>query len=301
MLRTTSISLTHKEMRRDRRYALPRVALTLGDAEYEARNWSLGGLLLERGPSLTVGGRVAGALRVAGRDEVFPITAEAVRRDKAAGLLACRFIEPSPEMVGALDAAVAARFLRRNAGSRAALGAALVAALLLAAAPANAQGGGGGVLVPGNAPLPEFHLNFPNLMLEPLGSPATGDNLQISLTSPDRGVVSFLFSPRERFGMQQDASTGTSRSYAGLSWNLFSNDGFFGNLSLAESVTRPGPEEMYRRYLGPTVAMHSGFELGYQIGDGHSLTLSLDRATAPDPFSDRTELDNLRLRYGLKF
>ena len=47
MLRTTSISLTHKEMRRDRRYALPPVAVTLGDTQYRARNWSLGGLLLE--------------------------------------------------------------------------------------------------------------------------------------------------------------------------------------------------------------------------------------------------------------
>jgi len=299
MLRTTSISLTHKEMRRDRRYAAPRVALTLGGIEYPARNWSLGGLLLESAPAVTIGGRVAGELRVAGRDDAFEITAEAVRRDKAGGLLACRFVEPSSAMVGALDAAVAARFSRRRLAPRAGLGAALVAALLLAAAPAEA--GDGGILVPGNAPLPEFHLNFPNLLLEPLGPPSASDDLQISLNSPDRGVVSFLFSPRSRFGMATDSGTGTSRSYAGLSWNLFNSNGFFGNLSVAGSLTRAGPEEMYPRYLGPSLALHSEFELGYQIGDRHSLTLSLDRATAPDPFSDRSELDNLRLRYGLKF
>ena len=299
MLRTTSISLTHKEMRRDRRYALPPVAVTLGDTQYRARDWSLGGLLLESAPAVAIGGRVTGELRVADRDGAFAITAEAVRRDKAAGLLACRFIEPSPDMVGALDAAVAARFLRRRPAPPAALGAALLAALLLAAAPADA--GGSGVLVPGNAPLPEFRLDFPNLLLEPLGPPRGAEDLQISLNSPGRGVISFLFSPRSRFGLEQDSSTGTSRSYAGLSWNLFASNGFYSNLSIAGSVTRPGPEEMYRRYLGPTVGLHQEFELGYQLGDGHSLTLSLDHETTPDPFSERSELDNLRLRYGLKF
>jgi PilZ domain len=292
--------LTYKEMRRDRRYALPPVAVTVGDTEYRARNWSLGGLLLEAAP-VAVGGRLAGALRVAGRGEAFEVTAEAVRHDKEHGLdlLGCRFVDPSPEMVGALDAAVAARLLRRGAAPQLGLGAGLLFALLLASGPAKADGAG--VLVPGNAPLPQFRLDFPNLLLEPLGPGPAGSDLQISLSSPGSGVVNFLFSPRSLYGMQTDSSTGTSRSYAGLSWNLFSSGGFFSNLSIAGSVTRPGPEELYRRYLGPTVGFHQQFELGYQLGDGHSLTLSLDHETSPDPFSDHSELDNLRLRYGLKF
>ncbi len=298
MLRTTSITLTYKELRRDRRYAVPAVAVSVGGAQYKARNWSLGGLLLESAPAVEVGGRVMGELRVADRDDAFAITAEAVRREAAGDLLGCRFVDPSPAMVSALDAALASRFLRRRRARRAELGAALVAALLLGAGPARADGIG--VLVPGGAPLPEFRLDFPNLLLEPL-VPPHADDLQISVDSPDRGVISFLFSPRSRFGIEQDSSTGTSRTYAGLSWNLFNTNGFFSNLSIAGSVTRPGAEEMYRRYLGPTVGLHQEFELGYQIGDRHSLTLSLDHETAPDPFDERSELDNLRLRYGLKF
>ena len=58
---------------------------------------------------------------------------------------------------------------------------------------------------------------------------------------------------------------------------------------------------MYRRSLGPPLALHSTFEFGYELGDRHSLTLSLDRATAPDIFNEHNELDNLHLRYGLKF
>ena len=69
----------------------------------------------------------------------------------------------------------------------------------------------------------------------------------------------------------------------------------------AGSIVRPGAEEMAPRALGPSFALHSMFELGYQIGDGHSLTLSLDRATTPDFLSERNEFNNLHLRYGLKF
>ena len=299
MLRTTSISLTHKELRRDRRYASPPVTVVLAGGTYSARNWSLGGFLLDAAPAVDANGRIQGRLHVAGRGDGFDLIAEAVRRDDRAGTLACRFVEPTFDLVSALDAAVAARLRRRRPG-RAELGAVVLAAFLVSARPAVAAGSDP-LLVPGSAPLPQFHLNFPNLLMEPLGAPAGKGDLEISLTSRDQSVVQFLFSPRSRFGASTDAYTGTSRSYAGLSWNVFDNSGFFGNLSLAGSLTVPGAEELNRRALGPPVALHSMFEFGYQIGNRHSLTLSLDRATAPDMLNDHNELDNLQLRYGLKF
>jgi len=298
MLRTTSISLTGQESRRDRRYAAPPVLVSLGGDVFAARNWSLGGLLLDAGPAVTVGCRFEAEIQVEGRDDRFLITAEALRRDRHSGSLACRFVEKSPDLVTALDRAIAARFLRARRG-RGALGAAVAVATVLAGS--SALAGGPGVLIPGGAPALEFRLNFPSPMIEPQGPPTTKGDLQISLTSPDRSVIQFLFSPRSRFGTESDPETGSSRTYAGLSWSLFDNGGFFGNLSLAGSVTRPGPDELYRSYLGPPLAIHSTFELGYQLGDRHSLTLSFDRATAPDLFSERNEFGNLRLRYGLKF
>jgi len=298
MLRTTSISLSYQELRRDRRYASPPITLALDGGDYPARNWSLGGFLLDGAPAIGADGIISGRLRVAGRTDFFPVKARAIRRDDQAGTLACRFVDPSPTMVTALDAAVMARFLGRRS-RRAGIGAAILAGFLIAAAPASAASGGG--LVPGSAPLPEFHLNFPNLLIEPLAAPAVAGDLQIELTSPDRSVVQFLFSPRSTFAIDNNPNTGTNRSFAGLSWNLFEDNGFFGNLSFAGSLTRPGAEEMAPRALGPSFALHSMFELGYQIGDGHSLTLSLDRATTPDFLSERNEFNNLHLRYGLKF
>ncbi len=300
MLRTTSITLAHKEHRRDRRYAVPAVSVTILDGEYQALNWSLGGLLLQHAPAASVGGHLNGRLRVSGRADSFDVTAEVLRRNTPEGTLACRFVDPSPAMVEALDGALAARLLgRRSAGRGAAFGALLAASLLMAMPPALAGSPGGATLVPGGFPLPEFRLNFPDLLYGP--PPSGSPDLQISLTSPDKTVLQFLFSPRSQFAFTTDPDTRTSRSYAGVSWNLFENNGFFGNLGLAGSFTQPGAEEFYRHDLGPPLALHSTFEFGYELGAGHSLTLSLDHASATDLFGDRYDNSNLRLRYGLKF
>jgi hypothetical protein len=254
-------------------------------------------MLLEGAPRFDMGARITGKLQVVGIDEVFNVTAEAIRHDSDERTLACRFLNPSPAMVSALDAAVAARFSGRR--RRAALATAVLGALLALAPQALAAGTG--ALVPGGAPLPQFHLNFPNLLDEPLMPPAPAGDLQISLTSPDKGVLQFLFSPRSTIGSVTDQDSGTSRSYAGLGWNLFDSGGFYGTLGFAGSLTRPGPDDLYRRAFGAPFAIHSMFELGYELGGPHSLTLSLDHSSAPDLFSDRGGLDNFRLRYGLKF
>jgi hypothetical protein len=292
MLRTTSIAFYKKDFRRDRRYAVPSLTAVIGDDDYVVRNWSLGGLLLDPGPAVAIGHRLHGQLIVPGRDGAFLFTVEAVRRGAADGTLACRFVDPSPAMVDALDMAIARRFH----GGRRARSAAIVGALLLAASQALAAGP---TLVPGAAPLPQFRLSFPTLLA---GPPTVGTSgLEISLTSPDHGVLQFLFSPRSQFDITTDRDTGASRSMAGLSWNLFDNGGFYGNLDVGGSVTRPGLDEMFRHNFGPPLALHGGVEFGYELGGPNSLTLSLDHATAPDYYAEHGDLNNLRLRYGLKF
>ncbi len=142
---------------------------------------------------------------------------------------------------------------RRGAG---AAGAALVLGMIATAPHALAGAPGSAALVPGGFPLPEFHLNFPDRLAEPLRHRLASD-LRISLTSPDKSVLQFLFSPRPQFAIATDRGTGTSRSSAGLSWNLFDSNGFFGSFGLAGSVTRTGGvDDVYRRYLGPPLALH---------------------------------------------
>jgi hypothetical protein len=297
MSRTTRISMDYMEMRRDRRYFAPPVTVSFGGTQFTARNWSLGGVLIDGGPPVTVGSEVPGKLALVGQESSYDVVVEPLRRDPDDGTLACRFVAPSPVMVDALDRAVVRRMLGRRDGARRMAVALAFAGGLLAALPALA-GSPSGSLVPGNAPLPEFRLNFPRDLDATAG--ANGDYV-ISLTSPDQGVMHFLFSPRPQFNSSLDRDTGTSRSSAGLSWNLFESGGFFGNLGIAGSFTRPGLLDLDNRALGPSFALHGNFEIGYQLGNQHSLTLSLDHPTSPDYQNEHGELNNLRLRYGLKF
>ena len=254
MLRTTSISLTYKEMRRDRRYALPPVAVTLGDTQYPARNWSLGGLLLERRRrSQSAGGSPAssgsptgwrvrdhgrgGAARQGCRPPRLPLHRAVAgyggraRRRRGRTLLA----PPSCAPGGAGGCASRRAAACGGAGRRRRIGRARARQRAAAGVPSR----------------------FPQSPARAARAAARrGGSADFArLARPRRHQ--FLFSPRSRFGLEQDSSTGTSRSYAGLSWNLFDSNGFYSNLGIAGSVTRPGPEEMYRRALGPTVGLHS--------------------------------------------
>ena len=174
-----------------------------------------------------------------------------------------------------------------------------------AAADQTQPAGQGGVLVRGGAPLPEFHLNFAidDPVRQAAQPPIVGDNLEIALTSPSDGVFHFLFSPRPQFGFGYDRMTASNRGFAGLTWSLFDNDRLFGSVGLAGSYD-PGsynPYDPLRRPLGPPLMVHGALELGYQLGQQHSLSLRLDEGRAPDLRPNGENSDNLSLRYGLKF
>lgn len=185
---------------------------------------------------------------------------------------------------------------------------AVAAAMLALSLPAFAGGppsealNPGGALVRGNAPLPEYYLDFPSIS-NTLGLPViTGDDLEISLTSADNSVLQILFSPRPQFGMSLDKSTGASRGFAALTWNMFETSKFFGNIGVASSYTSASVEDPDRRLIGPPVAMHGTLEFGYHLGEQNSLSLSLDRGSTLDLGNDHGMLgDNLRLRYGYRF
>jgi hypothetical protein len=162
----------------------------------------------------------------------------------------------------------------------------------------------GGPLVRGNAPMPEFHLNFLGNSV-PLASnpPGSSPDFDISVTSPHNGVFQFLFSPRPQFGFGYDPLTGDNRGYAGLTWNLFDDKGVFGSVGLAGSYD-PGLDTLYdplRRSLGPPLMLRGALEFGYRLGDQHSFSLRLDEDRTPDFRLNSETLDALRLRYGLKF
>ena len=181
-----------------------------------------------------------------------------------------------------------------------------IGAITVAALPAHADGigaSGNAALVRGGAALPQFSGNFP-IALGPLDtSPATGTNLEISLTSPDHSVLRFLFSPRTVSGETASFGPGPSGTYVGLAWNVFDNDRLFGSFAVAGAMNRPVIDDPTKRLYGPLFSVHSTFQLGYELGSEQSLTLALDHATPAAPASgDRSAFgDYLRLGYGLHF
>jgi hypothetical protein len=187
----------------------------------------------------------------------------------------------------------------------------LAVATALGGAPAYAGGQTqqltiiGGPSVPGAAAPPDFHLDF--LLDDParsaLQAPGNSSNLEIMLTSPNNDAFHFMFSPRPQFGFATDRATGANRGYAGLTWNLFDSDTVFGNLGLVGTYD-PGstaPNDPLRRPLGPPLMLHGALELGYHLGEQHSLSLRLDEGRAPELRLNGEASDNLRLRYDLKF
>lgn len=190
-------------------------------------------------------------------------------------------------------------------GGAAVLAGVLTAGPVLAADQVQSFPVNGGTMVRGGAPMPEFHLNFqvddPGRM--EVAPPGSDGDLDIALTTPDTGVFHFLFSPRPQFGYGYDRLTGVERGYAGLTWSLFDTNSLFGSVGLAGSLdTGAGlPNDPFRRSLGPPLMLHGALELGYRLGEQHSLSLRFDEGRSPELRFNGETSDDFRLRYGLKF
>ena len=113
MLKTIRINFDRHEARRDRRYPLPPITLTVPSGAYQTSNWSLGGFLLPAGIDHAPGASVSGKATMPDGRTTHPFSAEVVRRD--ADGTGFRFVDPSGELVGALDRAIANRLFRKRA------------------------------------------------------------------------------------------------------------------------------------------------------------------------------------------
>jgi hypothetical protein len=154
-------------------------------------------------------------------------------------------------------------------------------------------------LVRGGAPLPEFQLDLPNLQ-----PPAADGNFEIALTPPgSKSPFSFIFSPRPESALALDRASDTSRNVAGLSWNVFSADHFYGGFGLSSSVMSPGTDPAHEALAGGApAAVRGSVQLGYALGRNQSLMLSFDHTRTPDQSTDHGEFgDNFRLGYGVQF
>lgn len=92
------VSIDHIELRRDRRYLVPVLDVTIGDWQFRAINWSMGGLLLD-GICQDIGTRVRGTFSLAGSRDITPFAATVVRIDPGYGNCALCFDDPRIEAI----------------------------------------------------------------------------------------------------------------------------------------------------------------------------------------------------------
>jgi hypothetical protein len=185
--------------------------------------------------------------------------------------------------------------------------AAALGSAAIVAAPAFADGPAATTsstaLVRGGAALPRFSLGLPVDVGATGPAAAGGENLEISLTSPDHSVLRFLFSPRAVGGDTYGYGPTVTGNYVGLAWNIFDNSRLFGSIGFSGAVNREGIDDPSRSFYGtPLLSLHSTLEFGYTFGGRQSLSLALDHATPAPYLGDRNAAgDYLRLRYGVHF
>jgi hypothetical protein len=86
--------IDRRELRRDRRYLLPALDVTIGEFKFNAINWSMGGLLID-GVCHDIGSRVRGSFGLFGSSEPMPFAATVVRIEPETGSCAICFDDPS--------------------------------------------------------------------------------------------------------------------------------------------------------------------------------------------------------------
>jgi len=192
----------------------------------------------------------------------------------------------------------------------------VVVALTAAFAPARAQvntinnsvsltlDGNTGGLLPGPDPASSFHMNFllddtRRMTDTPLG---TTRDLEISLTSPNNSVFRFMFSPRPQFGIGYDPISGTNRAYAGMTWDLFSTQSWFGHFGVASSFDPGFGGPFGRRFDEAPLMLHGALEFGFRFNNSNALLFAIDQGVAPYARGTGAgPIDYFTLRYGTKF
>ena len=97
-MQTARDGSTGSERRRDRRYGLPILEITIGDERFRVVNWSMRGALLY-GICELIGTRVRGEMGVPGSSEAVPFAATVVRTDLETGNSAICFEDCRTERI----------------------------------------------------------------------------------------------------------------------------------------------------------------------------------------------------------
>jgi lipid A 3-O-deacylase len=133
-------------------------------------------------------------------------------------------------------------------------------------------------------------------------------NAELRFVSP--AFLEPLLSPRPHLGVSVNTDGDTDQAYAGLTWTftLFRQllnpvDSLFLDASLGGAVHdgKLSTRDPHRKNLGSRFLFRESLEIGYRFTPAQSVSVILDHISNADLASRNEGLDNLGLRYGLKF
>lgn len=133
-------------------------------------------------------------------------------------------------------------------------------------------------------------------------------NLETRFVSPD--FLHPLFSPRPHLGVSVNTDGNTNQLYAGLTWSftllrgLFStSDSFYLDASIGGAAHdgKLDVESSDRKALGSRFLFRESLELGYSFTPSQSISIMLDHVSNANLANRNEGLDNLGIRYGIKF
>jgi lipid A 3-O-deacylase len=131
-------------------------------------------------------------------------------------------------------------------------------------------------------------------------------NLELRFVSPE--FLAAIWSPRPHLGVHGSLAGDTSQLYFGLTWSFMlwrtgGADGLFLDASLGGAAHNGelDPVRADRKALGSRVLFRESLELGYRFGEVHSISVMLDHVSNANLADHNEGLDNLGVRYGLKF
>jgi hypothetical protein len=113
-MRTTRVSFDRHNLRRDHRYPLPALTITIDGAEYTTANWSLGGFAITGfDQPIAPGKSVTGQLCLADQTAGFAFTATVVRiGEPEPGQLAVQFTDLGENGLSVLERIITRRLFR---------------------------------------------------------------------------------------------------------------------------------------------------------------------------------------------
>jgi hypothetical protein len=115
-MQRTRTSFDRAEARRDRRYPMPALFVTIGGHEHITANWSLGGfMLVDYAQPVEPGAVLEGEIRFDGTRSA-PFKAEVMRVGPASGEIGARFRELADAAFDLLDRGVSRKLFRPRAG-----------------------------------------------------------------------------------------------------------------------------------------------------------------------------------------